>query len=83
MEKKIKEKYPELYTLDGFTESFDTNILINMDFIFFYVGCMNHATYQKAVNVLKNNKIPYKYIGKTNIDLVEKEMIEELDKYYC
>lgn len=80
--KKIKEKYPEILTIDGFNENFEISILNNVDFIFFYTGYMNHATYYRVINFIKNKEIRIGYIGKTNIQLVENEMIEELDKYY-
>lgn len=78
---KIKDKYSNIITLDGFNEGFDINVLNNTDFIFFYTGYMNHATYYKAMNVIKNKEIPFGYIGKTNIDLIEREMVDILQRY--
>jgi hypothetical protein len=80
--KKIKDKYPEILTMDGFNENFDVSILNNIDFVFFYVGYMNHATYYKAINIIRSKGIHFSYIGKTNIDFVEKEMIEEFQKLH-
>lgn len=40
---------------------------------------MNHSTYYKAINFIRTNNLNFGYIGKTNIDLVEQEIIEELD----
>ncbi|MTI67127.1 MAG: DUF2325 domain-containing protein [Firmicutes bacterium] len=76
--KRLKDKHSQILTLDGFKETFDVRIFDNIDFVFFYVGYMSHATYYKAVNVLKNKDIPFKYIGRTNIESVENEMVEEL-----
>lgn len=76
--KRLKDKNPEILTLDGFTETFDTRIFNNIDIVFFYVGYMNHGTYYKVVNTLKNKEIPFKYIGRTNIELVENEIADEL-----
>jgi len=79
--RKFREKYPELRTLNGFNETFDTNILSNYDYVFFYTGFMNHATYYRAINFIRSHNIKFGYIGKTNMDLVEDELIDELDKY--
>jgi len=78
--RKFREKYPELRSLHGFNENFDFSVLANYDYVFFYSGYMNHATYYKAMNFIRTNQIKFGYIGKTNIDLVEEELINELEK---
>ncbi|MHC1682784.1 MAG: hypothetical protein AB6733_07540 [Clostridiaceae bacterium] len=78
--RKFREKYPELRTLTGFNGNFDTNILLNYDYVFFYTGFMDHATYYRAINFIRTNQINFGYIGKTNIELVEDELINELEK---
>ena len=78
--RKFREKYPELRTLNGFNETFDTNILSNYDYVFFYTGFMDHATYYRAINFIRSHNIKFGYIGKTNMELVEDELIEELQK---
>jgi regulator of replication initiation timing len=75
---RINEKYPNISAISGFNEGFDTSILAAVDFIFFYTGYMNHGTYYKAINFIRNKKIAFGYIGKTNIELVESEMIDIL-----
>ena len=79
--RKFREKYPDLRTLSGFNETFDTTILSNYNYVFFYTGFMNHATYYRAINFIRSNSINFGYIGKTNIELVEDEIIDELEKY--
>lgn len=78
--RRFREKHPEIRTLNGYNENFDVSILINYDFVFFYTGFMNHATYYKAMNYIRTNQLKFGYIGKTNIELVEDEIIEELNK---
>lgn len=80
--KRIKEKYSNISTLDGFVETFDTKILNNADIVFFSVGFMNHATYYKAINYIKSKNIPFRFIWKTNIELAESEIAEELKNFY-
>ncbi|MFT8315310.1 MAG: hypothetical protein ABF633_13845 [Clostridium sp.] len=77
---RFKEKYNEIRTLNGFNENFDISILKSVDYVFFYTGLMSHSTYNKAMKVIRINQIKFGYIGKTNIDLVEEEIIEELKK---
>lgn len=78
--RKFREKYPELRTLNGFNENFEVSILSNAHYIFFYTGFMNHATYNRAMNFIRINQIKFGYIGKTNMELVEGEIIEELER---
>jgi hypothetical protein len=42
---------------------------------------MNHSTFHKAMNFIKFNQCKFGYIGKTNMELVEQEMIEKISKY--
>lgn len=79
--RRFREKYPEIRSLNGFNENFDIGVLGTVDYIFFFTGHMSHATYYKAINYIRVNQIPFGYIGKTNLDLVELELIDELEKY--
>ena len=79
--RKFRIKYPVIRTLDGFNENFDLNILKGSDYIFFNTKYMNHSTFYKAMNFIKFNQCKFGYIGKTNMDLVEQEMIETIFKY--
>lgn len=79
--RKFREKYPEIRSLNGFNENFDVAVLGMVDYVFFFTGHMSHATYYKAINYIRLNQIPFGYIGKTNLDLVELELIDELEKY--
>lgn len=78
---KVKDKYTNIITIDGFNEGFDISILNNINFVFFYTGYMNHGTYYKAINIIRNKEIPFGYIGKTNVDLIEREMIDILQRH--
>ncbi len=78
--RKFRTKYPELRSLHGFNENFDSSVLASYDYVFFYSGFMNHATYYKSMSFIRTHQIKFGYIGKTNIDLVEEELINELEK---
>lgn len=79
--RRFRIKYPQIRTLNGFNDNFDISILLNCDYIFFYTKYMNHSTFYKAMNFIKLNKCKFGYIGKTNIDLVEQEIVEQIRKY--
>lgn len=79
--RKFREKYPNLRTLNGFNGSFDTSVLSSYDYVFFYTGYMDHATYYRAINFIRSHDIKFGYIGKTNMELVEDELIDELEKF--
>lgn len=78
--RRFRFKYPEIRTLNGFNENFDISLLNNGDYIFFYTKYMNHSTFHKAMNYIKLTKCKFGYIGKTNINLVEQEIIENIIK---
>ncbi len=77
--RRFRIKYPEIRMLNGFNENFDIRILNTADYIFFYTQYMNHSTFHRAMDFIKLNKCKFGYIGKTNIDLVEREIIEKID----
>jgi len=79
--RRFRIKYPEIRTLNGFNENFDISTLNNSDFIFFYTKYMNHSTFHKAMNYIKFNECKFGYIGRTNTNLVEKEMIDSIRRY--
>ncbi|MBV7273719.1 hypothetical protein JMF89_09845 [Clostridiaceae bacterium UIB06] len=78
--RKVKERYAEISTLNGFNDNFEINALSSVDYIFFYTGFMSHSTYNRAMSYIRTNGLKFGYIGKTNIDLVEEELVEELQK---
>ncbi|WP_396334375.1 hypothetical protein [Clostridium sp. 19966] len=80
--RKIRDKYPTLRTLNGFNENFEIRVLNNADCVFFYTGFMSHSTYNRAMNFIRVHEIKFGYIGKTNIELVEREIAEELINIY-
>ena len=79
--RKFREKYPQIRTLNGFNDKFDVNALNNIDYIFFYTGYMSHSTYYKIMNYTRSNQTKFGYIGKTNMALVEYELVDELKRY--
>ncbi|MDP4178700.1 MAG: hypothetical protein Q8900_10215 [Bacillota bacterium] len=78
--RKFRDTYPEIRTLHGFNENFELTILNSYNYIFFYTGYINHATYYKAMNFIRTHQVKFGYIGKTNVELVKEEIIEEIQR---
>ena len=78
--KRLKAKFPTILTIDGFNDKIEFRSFGEIDFVLFYSRYMSHKTYYKTVDFIRANDIPAGYIGKTNIDLVELEIAEELNK---
>ncbi|EHQ90647.1 hypothetical protein [Desulfosporosinus youngiae] len=78
--KRLKAKFPTILTIDGFNDKIEFRSFGEIDFVLFYSKYMSHKTYYKTVDFIRANDIPAGYIGKTNIDLVELEIAEELNK---
>lgn len=78
--RKFRDTYPEIRTLHGFNENFELTILNSYNYIFFYTGYINHATYYKAMNFIRIHQVKFGYIGKTNVELVKEEIIEEIQR---
>ena len=72
---KMKAAYPSLNLLDGHQKSLDEKIFMGADMILLYAAHMSHAVYDKTIAILRNNNIPFDYLGRThNIDLLENEI---------
>ncbi|WP_242966771.1 hypothetical protein [Desulfosporosinus sp. FKA] len=80
--KRLKDKFPAILTMDGFNDKIEFRSFGEIDFVLFYTGYMSHNTYYKIVDFLKEKDIPLGYIGKTNIDLVECEIVEQLNRRF-
>jgi hypothetical protein len=78
--RRFRERYPNIRSLNGFNDGFDTTILSSVDYVFFYTGYMNHSTYNKAMSVIRSIGVKFGYIGKTNMELVEEEIIDEIKR---
>lgn len=79
---KMKSVHPSLSLLDGHQTSFDERLLLDADMVFLNTANMSHTVYYKVMDVLRKNKIPFDYIGRSwNIELLEQEMAEKLQGY--
>lgn len=79
--KRIKDKYPTINLVDGNNRSFDATVLSNADFVFFNVGYMSHALYYKSIDFIRRNHIKFDFVGRSNQDLLDKEMVSLIKKY--
>ncbi len=79
--KKMTLACPNILALDGFNENLELKPLKNVKMAFFYTGFMNHKTYYRVIDFLRNLRRPVGYIGRTNLDLVETEIVEQIRRY--
>lgn len=78
---KMKAAYPSLNLLDGYLSSLDEKLLLGADMVLLYTAHMSHTVYYKVMAMLKNNNIPFDYLGRANnIDLLENEIAGILQK---
>lgn len=76
--KKIKERFPLIISIDGTNQNTNPDFCSGSDLVLFFTPHMNHATYYKYINYVINNNIPYGYISRNNLDLLENQLISEL-----
>jgi len=76
--RRLRDSYPNIYTLNGTTTYFDISILNQADCVIFYTRYLNHANYNRAMNYIRNHNIHFGYINTANLSLVEHEIIEVL-----
>jgi hypothetical protein len=53
--------------------NFDVNVL-NVDYIFIYTDCLNHAMYYKVIDYIRSKNIKLLYINNRNIDIIKNEI---------
>lgn len=76
----LKEKYPHMSFMEV-ANSVSDRIVRNADYIFFFYNFMSHGTYEKVMSLINHNKtVKWDYISAKNIDIVEKEMYEKIQK---
>ncbi len=78
--RRLRESTENIILLSGITSYFDLRILQNADCVLFYTGYMTHAVYNRIMNYVRNNDIPFGYLKTTNIELVEQEILQVLQQ---
>ncbi|MDR3271656.1 MAG: hypothetical protein LBT32_09160 [Peptococcaceae bacterium] len=76
--RKLREKYPEIITLNGFNQNYEPSFLQTADCILFFTNALSHAVYNKAMNYIRTKHLPFGYISRTNLDFVERDIYEAL-----
>lgn len=75
---KIQNKYPQVVTYSGVTKSVDPDVVAGADFVFLMTGYMAHTVYDKIIERMRKEHILFDYIGRTNSELLEQEMLEKI-----
>lgn len=77
---KIKSNFPKwtLVRTDSFS-TVDVSIVEKMDKVYFFTDYISHTTYYKFIDVVRNRKIPFGYIGSKNINQVIAQIYEDFN----
>jgi hypothetical protein len=72
--KKVKEKFPSLFILDGTNPNLDIATFKNADFILFHTAHMSHAVYYKVIDTVLKNNIKFDFVNGLNLDVFEAKL---------
>lgn len=76
----LKDKYPRMSFMEVANNVSD-RVIRNADYVFFFYNFMSHGTYEKVMSLIgNNNDVKWDYISAKNINIVEKEMYEKIQK---
>ncbi|MFP3154946.1 DUF2325 domain-containing protein [Lachnospiraceae bacterium ZAX-1] len=73
---KMRETYPQIYTLNGFNQNFEIDILQSANCILFFTDVLSHAVYNKVMNYIRIKQIPFGYVSSTNLEYAKREICE-------
>lgn len=76
----LKDKYPNMVFV-GNRNTISSQLITNADYIFFFYNFLNHGLYHKIMGMINSNShIKWDYISSKNLDLVEKDIYEKINK---
>lgn len=75
--KKIKNEFPNwTCILPNQSRTVDTKVLENSEKVFFFTDHLDHSTYNKYINVLREQKIPFSYLHGVNLDQIVRQIYD-------
>lgn len=78
--RKLKERFPKLILVHPDQEKIDLSIIRNADYLFFFTQYIGHSIYYRVVNVANANKIKWDYVHFHNLDILEQEIVQKIEK---
>lgn len=76
----LKTKYPNMIFI-GNRNNISAQLITTADYIFFFYNFLNHALYYKIMGMIKaNTNIKWDYISSKNLELVEKDIFNKIEK---
>lgn len=76
---KMKEVFPDWgYINFKNTTTVDDSILNNVEYVYFFTDFIKHHVYNRFISQVRSKKIPFGYIGSTNIDKCIRQLAEEM-----
>lgn len=76
--RKLRERYPAFQMLNGFNQNYEVSVLHDASCILFFTDALSHAVYNKAMNYIRANQVPFGYVSSTNLEFSELEIYEAL-----
>lgn len=80
LHREIEDEIPSLSFIETDNESYDTNILLNKDYIFIYTSHISHSLYYKTVNVCRAKKLDFFYINSSSVNSIKKDIRRAIEK---
>lgn len=62
------------------TTTIDDSILDSAEYVFFFTDMLKHHVYYRFINLAKQKRVPFGYIGSSNIEKCIKQIAEEMER---
>ena len=79
---KMREAFPDWsYINFKSTTTIDDSILDSAEYVFFFTDMLKHHVYYRFINLAKQKRVPFGYIGSSNIEKCIKQIAEEMERH--
>ena len=77
--KKLKNRFPDwVFFSPTVSGTWNDKILLGADYTFFFTDTISHSTYNKFLNVIRERKLPFGYIGEINLEKNIRQIYKEV-----
>lgn len=76
---KLKQLFPDwMFVHPDAFKNVTGSMLEGKEHVYFFTDYINHTSYKKFINIIREKEIPFGYIGSRNIDSVVKQIYEDI-----
>lgn len=79
LHREIEAEVPSLLFIDADNDNYDTNILLNKEYIYIYTPYISHSLYYKTINVCRSKKLNVVYINETSVDGIVRNIYKNIN----